>query len=263
MNLRGFLFTDIEGKLFTFEIVAAEEGIFAGSEKLIQIAGELGIKIIWTASNGFILQKGSVVFKGIGTPERIIESEDVLLGLIGKTSGVSTAAQQFSSKAKNKIRIVCGAWKKIAQGNKADLRHAVVIGGVGLRITEERFVYLDKNYVRMLGGIGPAVRRAVAFQGGTVVVQVRGEFGNLAEEANEAIYSGAGILMVDTGNIDDLMTVLAVEKSNSAQAETKVAFSGGITIKDLDNLIDSGVDILDVGRSIIDAPLLDFRLDVI
>lgn len=42
----------------------------------------------------------------------------------------------------------------------------------------------------------------------------------------------------------------------------KFAFAGGVAAKDLAGLAEAGANIVDVGRSIIDAPLLDFRLDV-
>lgn len=79
----------------------------------------------------------------------------------------------------------------------------MVDGGADFRIANPPFVYLDKNYVRILGGIEPAL--------GTVesldvpkVIQVRGEMANLAGEAVLAARLGATILMVDTGRVEDL-----------------------------------------------------------
>lgn len=262
MDIREFLFREIGERPFSFELVAEEEGIFVGMERLIRVACEIGIQIAWIMPDGGCLNEGTVVFKGVGNPAQVAASEDALLGLIGKPSGVATAARRFTMKAGDQIKTVCGAWKKIAPENKTDLRRAIAIGGVGLRIIEESFVYLDKNYVRMLGGIGPAVKRASALPERIVVVQLRGEHGPLAEEGREAIAAGAGVLMVDTGHIDDLRTVVSAIEAGGWRSRIKIAFAGGVTVNDLPSLINAGADIVDVGRSIIDAPLLDFRLNV-
>jgi nicotinate-nucleotide pyrophosphorylase (carboxylating) len=262
LGVREFLFSGIKETPFSFEMVAGEEGIFVGSERLIRVAAKLAIQIVWAMQDGCCLNEGTVVFKGVGVPAQVAASEDMLLGLIGKPSGVATAAHRFKMKAGDQIRIVCGAWKKVALENKTDLRRAIAIGGVGLRIIEEPFVYLDKNYVRMLGGIGSAVKRARAFQDRAVVVQLRGEYGTLAEEAREAVTAGAGVLMVDTGNIEDLRAVVSASEADGWRSRIKIAFAGGVTVNELPSLINAGADIVDVGRSIIDAPLLDFRLNV-
>lgn len=47
-----------------------------------------------------------------------------------------------------------------------------------------------------------------------------------------------------------------------ASERVKIAFAGGVTFSSLDDVIAAGADIVDVGRSVIDAPLVDFRFDV-
>ena len=262
MDIREYLFSEVENTSFSFEITAAEKGIFAGSKRLMQVAAELGIRIVWVAQDGLRFKEGKIVFKGIGYPAQIVAAEDILLGLIGKPSGVATAADQFVRKARKQVRIVCGAWKKVSQENKTDLRQAIAIGGAGLRLLEEPFVYLDKNYIRMMGGIDLAVRRARGFNARTVIVQLHGQYGTLAEEAREAVAAGAGTIMVDTGSIEDLWAVVCAGETDGWRAVTKIAYAGGVKAKDIASLVETGVDIIYVGRAIIDAPLLDFRLDV-
>jgi nicotinate-nucleotide pyrophosphorylase (carboxylating) len=43
----------------------------------------------------------------------------------------------------------------------------------------------------------------------------------------------------------------------------QVAFGGGVTLDDVDALKALDLDILDIGRHIVDAPLLDMRLDIV
>jgi nicotinate-nucleotide pyrophosphorylase (carboxylating) len=85
----------------------------------------------------------------------------------------------------------------------------------------------------------------------------------ITAEAGEAYQAGAGIIMVDTGEITDLAAVVAAAERGGWRAELQIAFAGGIKEEDLQPVIAAGVDLVDVGRMIIDAPLLDLSLDIV
>lgn len=261
-DIREFLFEEIGKNKFTFEITATERGIFSGAQGLSQAAGDLRLEVFGMAGEGYAFDQGEAVLRAAGDARQVARAEEILLGRIGKTSGVATAARRLVIQAGDRVKVVCGAWKKVSREVKDDLRRAIITGGAGIRITEEPFVYLDKNYVRMMGGIVPAVRRAAALGDRVVVVQLRGEYGPVAGEAGAAVSAGAGILMVDTGNIADLAAVVAAGTAEGWRGRVKISFAGGVTSKDLTAPAEAGADVVDVGRAIIDAPLLDFRLDV-
>jgi nicotinate-nucleotide pyrophosphorylase (carboxylating) len=264
VDLREFLFDDVAKQKWVFRITSRENGIFSGGMRLGKLAVELGLEVIQLAVEGDFLQEGSCVLQALGKTEAVIRSEEMLLGVVGKTSGIATAARNFVAKAGKDIKVICGAWKKVAPEIRDDLRRAIATGGAGIRITDQPFVYLDKNYVRILGGIGKAVLRAKAYEQERIVaVQIRGETGLIAAEALEAYQAGAGIIMVDTGKIPDLAAVVAAAERGGWRAELQIAFAGGIKEKDLQSVIDAGADLVDVGRMIIDAPLLDLSLDIV
>ncbi|WP_258359658.1 nicotinate-nucleotide diphosphorylase [Moorella sulfitireducens] len=263
VELREFLFASLEGHTLVFAITARERGIFSGAARLQELAGELGLKVTWIAPEGYALETGSCVFRGRGGAQEIVRAEEMLLGVIGKPSGVATAAANFVRQAGGRIKVVCGAWKKVAPEIRDELRRAIATGGAGIRITERPFIYLDKNYVRLLGGVEPAVSRARAYDPERVIaVQVRGEGWPIAGEAEAAVRAGAGIIMVDTGLLEDLATVVTAAQQGGWREKVKLAFAGGVTPAGLEEVIAAGADIVDVGRAIIDAPLLDLSLDV-
>ncbi|MCR4443352.1 MAG: nicotinate-nucleotide pyrophosphorylase [Peptococcaceae bacterium] len=261
IDVRAHVFQGIDQE-FRFAITSNQKGVFAGSEKLLKTAEEIKLKNLWAAADGMLLSEKTTVFKASGDPLQVTLAEEKLLGLIGKPSGVATSARKMVEAAGGRIKVVCGAWKKVFPETKEELRQAIAIGGAGIRMAEEPFVYLDKNYARMLGGIGRAVKRAVTLPGRTVVIQLRGEFGPIADEANEAVEAGAGILMVDTGRIADLQAVVKAGTDGNWRKRVKIGFAGDVTAEKLAALIEAGADIVDVGRAIIDAPILDFRLDI-
>jgi nicotinate-nucleotide pyrophosphorylase (carboxylating) len=262
MDVRAFLFKPLEHKLFTAQLTAAEQGILAGSSLASSRALDLGLCILASSTDGQKVQQGFCVLRVRGSAEQMSRGEEELLACLGKTSGVATAAARFAAMARGRARIVCGGWKKVAPDLRKDLREAIAIGGASIRLLDEPFVYLDKNFVRMFSSMTEAINRGCSLNGRTVAVQIRGDNGFVAEEAWGAYSAGAGVLMVDTGKVEDLRAVVEAARSGGFRNKVKFAFSGGVTSERLEEVIAAGADIIDIGRAIIDAPLLDFRFDV-
>jgi nicotinate-nucleotide pyrophosphorylase (carboxylating) len=262
MDIRLNLFEPLDGQFFTAAVTAAESGVLAGAAPALNCASEMGLSVLSYLDDGAELKPGASVVSLLGTAEQIARAEEELLGLIGKPSGVATAARRFTELAAGKARIVCGAWKKVSPEIRKPLREAIAVGGAGMRLLDEPFIYLDKNYVRMFSGISEVVGRARSLNGRVVIVQIRGETGPIEEEAVVASKAGASVLMVDTGNAEDLRRVVDAARRQDFRESVKMAFGGGVTLDNLEEALAAGADIIDIGRAIIDAPILDFRLDV-
>ena len=122
-------------------------------------------------------------------------------------------------------------------------------------------IYLDKNYIRMLGSIPQALAACASFHEYTKVVQLRGESATVAWETQAAVRGGADILMVDTGAREDLECCLSELGAMGCRGHIKVAFAGNVKLTDIPELSERA-DILCIGKEIVDAPLLDWKLDV-
>lgn len=258
-DLRDTLFAPLAGRVYEAEITACAAGVLAGARRLSERAAELGLAIEWLAVEGDRVASDDRVCRLRGNAWEIARAEELLVGSVAKPSGVATAAAALVAGAAGRARVVCGAWKKVPPESRTELRAAIGAGGAAMRILDRPFVYLDKNYVRMLGGVGPAVRRARFVEGRAVVVQVRGETASVADEAALAAAEGADVVMVDTGEVADLAAVV----SRLGHGRVVVAFGGGVTAATLERVIAAGAQVVDVGRAIVDAPLLDFRFDVV
>ncbi len=262
MELRDHLFEPLSGKTFRARLTAAESGILAGAASMVSRALDLGLTLLDSLPEGSKLIPGSCALRVTGTPEQMARGEEELLACVGKASGVATAAASFNALANGRVRIVCGAWKKVVPEVRKSLRDAIATGGAGIRLLDEPFVYLDKNYVRMFSGVPEAVGRASSMNGRVVVVQLRGDTRPITEEASAAFDAGAGVLMVDTGRIEDLSEVIRAAELYGFRHRVRIAFGGGINSERFHEVIAAEPDIIDIGRAIIDAPLLDFRFDL-
>lgn len=258
-DVRDTLFAPLAGRRYDVEITACDGGVLAGGPRLAGEAARIGADVSWLAPEGARIEPGACVCRLRGEALQVARAEELLLAALAKASGVATAAAELVARAAGRARVVCGAWKKVAPELRAELRTAAAAGGAATRILDRPFVYLDKNYVRMLGGVVPAIQRARLVEGRAVVVQLRGETAPVAEEAARAAAAGADVLVVDTGDLADLVAA----RARLERGRAVLGFGGGVTAARLEAVVAAGAEVIDVGRAIVDAPLLDLRLDVV
>ncbi len=256
------IFGEKAQRYVTASLRSRSSGWIAGVPFAQEAAQAFQVEARWKVLSGEPVEEGEAIAFFRGTAEQIVRFENIVIGLLAKPSGIASAARKARELAQDKIRLVAGGWKKHPFLVKDQVLEAVSAGGIARRILEEPFLYLDKNYVRILGGIGPALR-AVASSPKAKVIQLRGESSPIAEEAREALTLGADVLMVDTGSWRDLEEVIAVMKEGDVLRRKRLAFAGGIRLNDIPALVEKGVDILDIGKAILDAPWLELTYDVV
>jgi nicotinate-nucleotide pyrophosphorylase (carboxylating) len=145
---------------------------------------------------------------------------------------------------------------------KPQIRRAVHRGGGSGRIADVPFLYLDKNYVRIFGSVRKTLEAVAPMQGYVRAIQLRGLVEDIATETRAAIESGAEILMVDTGRLEDLDLVARLVHESGRRQRTTIAFAGDIAMEDIPDVAAHDVDILDIGRAVLDAPIVDIKFDV-
>jgi len=261
-DIRQVLFAPLAGKRFAAQIRAESGGILSGIDAAAARAAEIGIQLQLLKSNGETVSAGETMARLEGPAELIAEAEERLLGPMTKASGVATATRRAVDLAGPGVDIVAGSWKKIPFALKQPLRQAVYDGGGATRICPEEMIYLDKNYVRMFGSMANALTAAARLEGRKKVIQLRGENDTIAGETRQALAYGADVLMVDTGRREDLAACAAELARMGCRGRVRLAFAGGILIADIPSLLGYGPDAFCIGRYILDAPLLDMRLDV-
>ncbi|UCE53333.1 MAG: hypothetical protein JSV31_29470 [Desulfobacterales bacterium] len=262
-DLRDDIFKGVMTRSVTADIIAEDAGVIAGIQAAKDKARSLGLNIIRMVQEGQTVKRGEVIAKVSGNPKQIAITEDQLIGLVAKPSGIATATRNCVDRAGPDIQIVCGAWKKMPVVLKQTIRDAIVTGGGYFRISRDPFIYLDKNYIRMLGGIKSSLQAVAHFTGFKKVVQIKGRQKDIALEACEAAELNADIIYVDSGQPEDLRELTDLLNRKGLRDRVEIAFGGSVKIEDIDRFKDLPVDILEIGRQIVDAPLLDLKLEVV
>lgn len=261
-DIRDILFADINGRYFEAYLKAEHNGVLSGAEEAVKEAKRLGILLKLHKQEGDSINAGDILGEVKAHPKEMTMAEECIIGTLAKASGIATAAATAVKASNGRVRIVSGSWKKMPPITKNLVRQAVTSGGASFRICDEPMLYMDKNIIRMLGSIPAALEAAKVFKTEVKVIQIRGDDCPIETETEQALEGGAGILMVDTGRISDLQRCIVKAESLQRRSEVKIAFAGGVRIKDIKKLAEYGMDTLCIGKEIVDARLLDMKLDV-
>jgi len=237
-------------------VVAAEPGVVAGIGLLDpRHAPDPAGSWLPLRRDGEAVDAGGAIVEVTGTAWELAVAEDHVLGTLGVAGGIARAALALRDAAPPGLRVVCGGWKKFPAALKPALRAGLDVAGIGHRLLDGEFVYVDKNVVTQLGGVERAVAAGLRLGHGPVAVQVTG-----VDDALAAAAAGCGVVMVDTGDLCSLNAV--VRHLRTAGSDVSVAFAGGVGVGDLDAVAASGASIVDVGRAVLDAGLWDLRFVV-
>jgi len=262
-DIRDLIFLKVKEMKFLAEITSQRYGMLSGIHWFQGACRNLGIDLEECKKNGTKVRPSEVIAVLRGNPKQMALAEEELIGWIAKSSGIATAAWEAKAAAGRRLKVVSGAWKKMPVPIKDLIRQAILDGGIYYRISEKPFIYLDKNYVKILGGVKEALLSVKNLKRFTKIIQLKSRGKRLCQEALVASQLGVHIIMIDTGQQEDIKMVDLVLREQGLRRKVKIAFGGNIKIEDLKKFREFPVDIVDIGKAIVDAPLLDMRMDII
>ena len=262
--VRSHMYAQVADRVYRASVICKSFGILSGVSELLEAARGLELTVLKCLQEGDVLIPGERVFTFEGNPVQISYAEEILMGCLGKPSGIATAARRAKALADERIQVVAGGWKKQPSSLKGMVRQAVITGGLSPRMATPPFISIDKNMLALIGDIDRAVNQAktLVAAGSPIVVQVRGNQKEVLAKSEEAVRAGATIVMVDTGDISDARRVHRHLIQCGLRQQVRIAFGGRVMLDALPFLSGTGVDIVDIGAAILDAPLLDFALEV-
>jgi len=241
-------------------IVAKEAGVVAGLPVAAAVfhAADPSLNFQPRVSEGARVAAGETVAQVEGRVASILRAERVALNFLQRLSGIATAtARLVEAVAGLPTRIL--DTRKTTPGLRTLERYAVRRGGgQNHRYNLADGILIKDNHWRAVHAqsedIAGAVRRLRerAPKGLRVEVEVT----SLAE-AEEALAAGADILLLDNMGPEEMRQVVELARGR-AQTEA----SGGITLRNVRAVAETGVDYISVGAITHSAPALDISLEL-
>ncbi|MEZ5920353.1 MAG: carboxylating nicotinate-nucleotide diphosphorylase [Parvularculaceae bacterium] len=239
----------------TAAIIAREEGVIAGAN-LARAAFrfiDTDIEISNRKNDGDFVGDGDVVMSIDGPSRGILSAERVALNFLGRLSGVATAtAALVNAVSGTHAKIVCT--RKTTPLLRAFEKYAVRCGGgFNHRYGLYDAVMIKDNHVAAAGGIAEALKAAKAAVGHMTPIEIEVD---TIEQLEEALEHGARIVLLDNMTLDDLRLAVSLNKGRAI-----LEASGGVTLKTVRAIAETGVDVISSGAITHSAPSLDLGLD--
>jgi nicotinate-nucleotide pyrophosphorylase (carboxylating) len=235
------------------DLIAKETGILAGLEIFQRVFYLLGdVEIEFYKKDGDKVEPKMILGTLKGNTRKLLMGERVALNFLQRMSGIASLTQKFVSKlAGTNTKLI--DTRKTTPNMRTLEKYAVKIGGgENHRFNLSDGVLLKDNHISAAGGIKNAVestRKSVSF-----VRKIEVEVENL-EMVKEALAAKADIIMLDNMNIDTMKKALVlINKASLTEA------SGNITLENIKEIAEIGVDYISVGALTHSANILDLSM---
>ena len=236
--------------------VARKAGVLAGIEFAHQAMRLIDPAIRFEAfiPDGTRLEPGTVIAEVSGPARGILSGERVALNFLGRLSGVATATARFADAiAHTKAHIVCT--RKTTPGLRAFEKYAVRCGGgSNHRFGLDDAVLIKDNHIAVCGSVAESIRRAKAFAGHLVKIEVEVD---TLDQLREAMAEEPDVVLLDNMEPDLLREAVAFV---AGRAITEA--SGGINPDTVVAIAEAGVDLISTGWITHSSPVLDIGLDI-
>ncbi len=236
---------------------ARKPGVIAGLDcaRLTVSALDPAARFASEAADGQAVPAGAVLARVEANARALLAAERTALNLLGRLSGVATLTAAYVAAVEGTGARIADT-RKTTPGLRALEKHAVLCGGgVNHRFGLDDAILIKDNHIAACGGVGPALRRARAYAGHLVRIEIEVD---TLDQLDEALAQAPDVIMLDNFSPEDLRTAVA-----RAAGRVTLEASGGVSLQTVRTIAETGVDVVSVGALTHSAPVLDIGLDAV
>ena len=236
------------------EVVARKSGTIAGlaAAGVVAAVADTGLQWRPLVADGAAVEAGMRVAAIAGTTRSVLAAERVLLNLIGRMSGVATATRRLVDAVAGTPCCVYDTRKTVPGWRLLD-KYAVRLGeGWNHRMGLYDGILIKENHIAAAGGVSAAMAEAQRTAPAGVWIQIEVE--NFTQ-LDEALAAGATLIL-----LDNMSTAQMREAVNRTAGRAKLEASGGISIGNVREIAETGVDRISIGALTKDVKAVDLSM---
>ena len=221
-------------------LITREDAVLCGIRWFDSVFRQLdaSVKILWHTEDGDDIVENQELCTLEGPVRALLTGERTAMNFIQTLSGTATTARQYA-------RILEGTTTKLLDTRKTipGLREAQKYavrsgGGYNHRLGLFDGILLKENHISVAGSISKAVSGAKE-RYPEIPVEVEVE---TLDELNEAIEAKADIIMLDNFSLEQMHKAVVI-----TDGRARLEASGGVDMKALREIAETGVDYISVG----------------
>ena len=221
-------------------IIAKQDGVVAGLAVADEVFRLLNSEITFEAKvgGGAKVKRGAILAELNGDARALLTGERTALNFLGRMSGIATLTRQFVDAVAGTRTVILDT-RKTAPGLRTLDKLAVRLGGgQNHRTGLFDMVLIKDNHIDFAGSITAAVERVRA--GGTglpIEVETR-----TLENVREALQLGVERILLDNMSPETMRAAVEIAKGRA-----KLEASGNVTLENVLEVAQTGVDFISVG----------------
>ena len=236
------------------QIVAKQSGVVAGLEVarrvFLQLSEQVNFEV--KVEEGAQVEKRTVLVDLYGPARALLTGERTALNFLGRMSGIATLTRVYMDAVKGTKAIILDT-RKTAPGLRETDKLAVRLGGgENHRIGLFDMVLIKDNHIDFAGSITAAVRR-VRERVSDLEIEVETR---TLDDVREALELGVERILLDNMSAEMMRQAVAI---NDGRA--KLEASGNVTIENLRQVAETGVDYISVGALTHSVKVFDVSLE--
>jgi len=236
------------------QIVAKQSGVVAGLEVarrvFLQLSEQVNFEV--KVEEGAQVEKRTVLVDLYGPARALLTGERTALNFLGRMSGIATLTREYMDAVKGTKAIILDT-RKTAPGLRETDKLAVRLGGgENHRIGLFDMVLIKDNHIDFAGSITAAVRR-VRERVSDLEIEVETR---TLDDVREALELGVERILLDNMSAEMMRQAVAI---NDGRA--KLEASGNVTIENLRQVAETGVDYISVGALTHSVKVFDVSLE--
>jgi nicotinate-nucleotide pyrophosphorylase (carboxylating) len=238
-------------------VVAKDSGILAGGEAFKTVYDEIDprLEISFEKRDGERIRCGEVIASLKGSVESILTGERIALNFLQRLSGIATMTAEFVERVRGfPVKIV--DTRKTTPGWRELEKYAVRVGGgYNHRLGLYDSILIKDNHIAAAGSITAAVKAAKEKAPHTMKIEVEVE---TLEGVEEALRTDVDIIMLDNMPIHMIRQAVSM-----IGGRVLIEVSGGISLKNVRQIAEIGVDIISIGALTHSASPVDMSLEMV
>lgn len=222
------------------KIISRQAAVICGKELVTKVFHKIDstIKINWFIEDGANVKANTTLCELEGNARSLLTGERTALNFLQTLSSTATLTKQFVEALKGTNTKLLDT-RKTLPGLRLAQKYAVTCGGgYNHRFGLYDAVLIKENHIMAAGSITAAINKARSlYPDKCIEVEVQ----NLSE-LKEALTTSVNIVMLDNFTLDNIRKAVKI-----AAGKVKLEISGGVTLKTIHALAETGVDYISVG----------------
>ncbi len=243
-------------------IKAKAEGVLAGASVAEEVfkACDPGLTIDFFSNDGDHVKRGDIVLEVSGGIASLLMAERTVLNFMQRMSGIATRTNAYVRKISHTRTAILDTRKTVPGLRYFDKEAVRIGGGKNHRFGLFDMILIKDNHIDASGGVGNAVREAIAYRKNNGLdVQIETEVRSL-EELAEALPCGPDIVLLDNLSVEMLQQAVAFARSEAPTV--KLEASGNVGLHNVAAIAETGVDYISIGELTHSVTALDLSMTI-